>query len=508
MRDLFSFSSIRGKMIVTFLAITFVFGAINVYYHMNSKKGMERSSKIMNQYIYLNSLSEEITALETEVEKYLSSKASSALLNYYNMHNELSEKAKLIERSNSYDDHETMIKDIGFMIDEFLSQADKAINAKRARSSQEYNAYFARTYKISEYIRFYINELLNKELKTGAVEYNINDTRMKSVNIMNVFLMVGVTIFSIITAILFTYKITKPIIEMSDAADRISKGEYDIGEIDIDTHDELTTLASGFNNMVGNIKSHIEGIKRQVKTERRLKEQEMQNLKMKNLLKDAELKSLQSQINPHFLFNTLNAASQLSAIEGADRSSEFILKAAELFRYSLRKLNEPVTIKDEIDNVKAYMYILKTRFGDRIDFSVQCDQSVENQKIPCTIIQPIVENAYIHGLENIEYQGKIDVDVESVEDKIYITVRDNGEGMGEEEIHQIIQNISRENKKGHVTGIGTRNVIDRLKLFYSIDKSDEIISIFSEKGVGTEVILKIPKYGISKIEDYGEAKDD
>ncbi len=490
-------------MILAFLVITAVFGATNIYSYVNGKKGLEKFSLIIDEYVYLNELGEDIITLETEVEKYLSSKSSSALLNYYNIYSKLSEKAKEISRDNSYNEYDTMMKDIGYMIDEMLKESDEAINAKRGRSSSEYNYHFVRTYKISEYIKFYVNNLLNNKLKTGSVEYEEISTNQDTVNVFNILFIVGVIVFSIFTAVVFTYKITRPIIDLSNAAEQISEGNYDIEPINVETHDELKTLATGFTKMADSIKLHIEGIKNQAETERKLKEQEMQNLKMKNLLKDAELKSLQSQINPHFLFNTLNAASQLSAMEGADRSSEFILKAAELFRYSLRKLEEPVTIMDEVNNVSAYMYILKTRFGDRISFSVEMDESIKEHKIPCTIIQPIVENAYIHGLEQIEEHGEILLKVKDHKDTIEMTVKDNGVGMGKEKVMEILNPSGNKSSSGHVTGIGTRNVIDRLRLFYGIDDTEDIIHIESEKGVGTSVTLKIPKGDFTNIKGYG-----
>ncbi|MCM1989826.1 sensor histidine kinase [Oceanirhabdus seepicola] len=490
-------------MILAILVITAVFGATNIYSYINGKEGLEKFSHIIDEYVYLNELGEDIITLETEVEKYLSSKSSAALLNYYNIHSKLSEKAKAISRDNSFSEYDTMMKDISYMIDEMLKEADEAINAKRGRSSSEYNNHFIRTYKISEYIKFYVNNLLNNKLKTGSIEYEVISSNQERINVFNILFIVMVIVFSIITAVVFTYKITQPIIDLSNAAEQISKGNYDIEHINVETHDELKTLATGFTKMADSIKLHIEGIKTQAETEKRLKEQEMQNLKMKNLLKDAELKSLQSQINPHFLFNTLNAASQLSAMEGADRSSEFILKAAELFRYSLRKLEEPVTIMEEVNNVSAYMYILKTRFGDRISFSVDVDESVKEQKIPCTIIQPIVENAYIHGLEEIEEHGEILLKVKDYNDTIEVTVKDNGAGMEKDKVMEILNPSGDKGSSGHVTGIGTQNVIDRLKLFYGISDTEDIIHIESQKGVGTSVTLKIPKGNFTNIKGYG-----
>ncbi|MFX0560033.1 sensor histidine kinase [Tepidibacillus infernus] len=328
-------------------------------------------------------------------------------------------------------------------------------------------------------------------MQNGSAKYQLLTKNMSFISYLNLLLIISSLIINIFLAIFFTYRLTKPIIELSHSAERISKGDFDIEPVKIETNDEINLLVKAFNKMVVNIKSYIDDIKGQAEIENRLKEQEMQNLKMKSLLKDAELKSLQSQINPHFLFNTLNTAAQLAMLEGADKSSQFIDNMSELFRYKLRKLDQPVTLRDELANVKNYMYILKTRFGDRISFNIDIDETILEAKIPCTIIQPIVENAFIHGLEDIERNGEIYLSIKAKGNKIYIEVRDNGKGMNKKEIKAIVSDRSN-SSKGHVTGIGLQNVIDRLRLFFNIYDIEEVIKIESVIDMGTSVILMIP----------------
>jgi sensor histidine kinase YesM len=189
---------------------------------------------------------------------------------------------------------------------------------------------------------------------------------------------------------------------LAGSAEKLSQGNFDIEPVKLNTNDEVSILADAFNKMTANIRDYISKIKEQAEMEGKLKEQEMQNLKMKSILKDAELKALQSQINPHFLFNTLNAASQLAMMEGAEKSSQFIKKAADLFRHNLRQLTKPVKLAEEVNSVMAYIYILQTRFGDRLKFSAEIDEQVLETEIPCTIIQPVVENAFIHGIGELE----------------------------------------------------------------------------------------------------------
>lgn len=491
-KDMWGFTGIRRKLIVYYLIITILMGITSFYSYYNAKSVINRLKSIFVDYIYLNNLNTDVNMLETEVEKYLSTKSSDALLNYYTLYNKLQEQASAILNEKNYDQDGLMLKDIGNMIESLLNETDAAINAKRGRISSEYIAHFTRSNKISEYIKFYINNLLNSKLQEGSLKYASITKNMEFISYLNVFLIIGSILFNIFLAIFFTYRITKPLIDLSHLAVRVSKGDFDVKPLSIKTNDEINILAEAFNKMVVSIKNYIGEIKNQAEVEKKLKEQEMQNLKMRNILKEAELKALQSQINPHFLFNTLNAAAQLAMMEGADKSSEFIENVANLFRYNLKKLDTTVTLQDEINNVKTYMYILKTRFGDRVDFKVDVDEGVLDVEMPCTIIQPVVENAFIHGLEDIEKGGFIKLTVKKDNDKVLIEVIDNGIGMSEEKVRAILSADNEDLSKRHVTGIGMHNIINRLRLFYNTSAIEDVIEIDSKIGEGTKVTLKIP----------------
>ncbi|MGF7400520.1 sensor histidine kinase [Thermoanaerobacterium thermosaccharolyticum] len=492
-KSLFEFKGIRRKIFAHLLITTLIMGITSIYSYYNAKIVIDRLKSIFTDYVYLNNLNNDINSLETEVEKYLSTKSSDSLLNYYTISNKLSNNAEDMINIITYDNDSLMQKDIGNMIMSLLSETDKAVNAKRGRISSEYIEYFTRANKINDYIMMYINNLIYNKLQEGSIKYNKISKNMIFISFLNILLILTSVIVNIVLAIIYTYRITRPISELSDTAERISKGDFDIEPIRIKTDDEVNILADAFNKMVTNIKNYIDEIKMQAKVEKRLKEQEMQNLKMKNILRESELKALQSQINPHFLFNTLNAASQIAMMEGAEKSSEFIEKVAELFRYNLRKLDKPVTLKEEVDNVFNYMYILKTRFGQKVEFQTNIDESLLNVKVPCTIIQPVVENAFIHGIEEIEGKGVIRIEIKEVDGSIHIDVIDDGMGMNQESINKILSADDPDNDENkHVTGIGMHNVINRLRLYYNIADIDDVIEIESGIGYGTKVTLKIP----------------
>ena len=213
---------------------------------------------------------------------------------------------------------------------------------------------------------------------------------------------------------------------------------------------------------------------------------------MKALLKESELKFLQSQINPHFLFNTMNAAAQLAMIEDAEKTSEFIQNIADIFRYNLKNMDELVSLREELDFVEKYMNILKMRFGERIAYECEIDPSSLNIKIPRITLQPIIENAYIHGLQNLERKGTIRVETKIYENSLVISIQDNGKGMSKEQVDHFIYDDNVENINKHLSGIGVSNVIKRLKLLFQEDETHKIIDIVSEIDKGTTVKLILP----------------
>lgn len=502
---------IRKKLIMYFLLTIMLLGITSVFSFYNAKVVLRNTNSIITDYAYLNNLNNDVNSLMTELEKYLTTASSENLLNYYTHYNKLQEISRKIPRTADYSNESILLKDIGNMIDELLTETDNAVLAKRGRISSKYITHFQRSNQISEYIKLYNNKLLENKLQTGSLKYENINKSMSLISYLNLLIIIAAVLANLYIAITATYRLTRPITELSHSAEKIAEGDFDIELTQTHTGDETDILAGAFIKMVRSIRDYINELKVQAEVENRLKEQEMQNLKMASLLKEAELKFLQSQINPHFLFNTLNAAAQLAMIEGADKSSEFIENIAHLFRYNLKNIDELTTLKDEIQYLKYYMQILKTRFGSRIEFYTDIDEAALDAMVPRIIIQPIVENAYIHGLQNLERNGEIRLNVKLCDNNIIIEVADNGMGMDSDHIDSIL-NIDPDSsiKKKHVTGIGISNVLHRLQALFSIEDSGELISIDSKVDYGTKVTLKIPyqnSKGNKEVEIYDKAVD-
>jgi len=214
-------------------------------------------------------------------------------------------------------------------------------------------------------------------------------------------------------------------------------------------------------------------------------------LDMSHKLKDAELLALQTQINPHFLFNTLSAGMQLALSEEADRTSDFLDNLSAFIRYVLKPPSRSVWVSDEIECVERYIWLLRLRFGDRYRFEVSADEEVRDLETPALLLQPLVENAVAHGLKDREAGGWVKVTARLVGGEAVLSVEDSGDGMSPEEVERVLRDGS-EDEHLHECGIGLRNVIRRVILATNGLGRVELDSVV---GRGTDVRIHLPVAG-------------
>jgi sensor histidine kinase YesM len=188
----------------------------------------------------------------------------------------------------------------------------------------------------------------------------------------------------------------------------------------------------------------------------------------------------------------------MAYLEEAEQTSRLIEAVAALLRYNLGDLNKASTLREEVRIVKEYFFIQRTRFGDRIQFIIDIEDDCLDIEVPRLILQPIIENAFVHGVESYEENAEILLDIYHDQDKVYVEVIDNGKGMDETTKKRILQYmegtetdnmVNQEKTNGHSTGIGVKNVIRRLQLFY---QRKDIVEIESEIGKGANFRLIIP----------------
>jgi ligand-binding sensor protein len=211
-------------------------------------------------------------------------------------------------------------------------------------------------------------------------------------------------------------------------------------------------------------------------------ESKQKQMELESLINKMELKTLQSQINPHFLFNALNTLGRLALLEDASKTQDLVYMLANMLRFSLKQNNEKIYLEDEINYVENYLTFQKVRFGDRINFNIKISEEIKNIKLPFMSIQPIVENCIVHGLEPKESGGLVKIEGYKYKNDAIIDIIDNGIGIKKDKINSIINNENSDS-------LGINNVNKRLIHYYG---ASYCLKLISNINTGTSVTLKIP----------------
>lgn len=219
-------------------------------------------------------------------------------------------------------------------------------------------------------------------------------------------------------------------------------------------------------------------------TEKKLLQKTQENLRFKDEVEKAELKTLGAQINPHFLFNTLNSITRMALLEDSPRTEEMVYCLSDLLRYSIKQNEEFPTIDSELENIKKYLFIQCIRYKDRLKYSIDVPDELLSFRIPSMILQPLVENAIVHGLEPKIEGGDIHISCENKNDNMKILIKDTGIGIPEEKIISLLNTGA----KAH-TGLGVYSSNQRLKTYFG---SDYGLKIYSNKHIETTVEINLP----------------
>lgn len=303
-----------------------------------------------------------------------------------------------------------------------------------------------------------------------------------------VFMILGELFYSI----LLSHTITDPIRELTVSIQRLNLQRLeecrDVG-MSVTSNIEMNVLVEAFNRMLQTIQSQFVKIQENASTAIRLHQKEVENLQITNLLRSSELKTLQMQINPHFLFNTMNMISQTAYVEGADTTSQLLDSTAALLRYTLDFSTKAVPLSKEIEFLGIYVSLQEQRFGGRIRFHFELDESFHHICIPALILQPLVENAITHGVGMYVRDALIIIRTEYDPelDRGIIRIIDNGVGMTAETLQTVLAEMKHSTHPEQK--IGLSNVYARLHIFFDGRAHMEVQSIPEIK---TEITIFLP----------------
>ncbi len=279
-----------------------------------------------------------------------------------------------------------------------------------------------------------------------------------------IFIMVFCFAICAIIVTVFSGRILLRLKTLSKLMGKVEHEDFDV-YVEPKGNDEITRLYHSFNKMSGKLKELI---------------QKVYSVQIKQ--KEAELMALQAQINPHFLYNTLDNIYWMGRMEKAFETSKMVEALSKLFRQSLNSGDEIIAVKDEVDHIRNYIIIQQIRYSDKITFQLNVDEETLNCLTTKFVLQPLIENAIVHGCKDLDKGGEINITISKNNERLIFMVEDNGRGIDPEEISKLL------NEPEGKRGIAIKNVNDRIQLYFG----EEYGLTFLNRENGTAVIVTQP----------------
>ena len=508
---LISKNSIQFRLFLVMALMMGIMVFVNLFLYQQMSSMVQKVDTVYSSNVQLSDISDTLKKVEDSLYEYLNTRSTVSLENYYRYSQEYSD---LVERLNdrNVDNKALMLeKNIRNMSLSYLKKTDETIQAKRGRNVESYRTLFDEDRELYHFINYYIYELDSSQFDVNSENYQTLLSTIQVLEWISILIIVLIFIMALLTAMILIREMIHPLQTLADTATLVANGNMDV-EVPVSRrNDEIGIVTAAFSKMLESIRAYIAAVKEGLARQAALKEHE---LSMEANLKEAQLKYLQAQINPHFLFNSLNAGAQLAAMEDAEQTGIFLQRMSDFYRYNVKKTGGVSTIGEETEAVDNYIYILNVRFMGDIAYEKMIEPGLENVQIPTLCLQPLVENSVTHGIHDRMGRGKITLTAETADPFIQITVADNGAGMTQSQIAEIMKVAAADTNESdpasssgmadaflpgagqadslnrNSVGIGLVNVIRRLRLFYG---QEDLLCISSEgKGMGTEVSILIP----------------
>lgn len=362
------------------------------------------------------------------------------------------------------------------------------------------NAYITNLYEVysmQEYLRDYASGLTQITMENGNDIYEMKVPAFQRIPILITIFAVFVLIFLILFSGVMVNTIVKPAQMLANSSRKIAQNDFSGEDLAVPNNDEMGELVHAFNKMKHATEGYINTLKKNSEMAELLHREELERMDMEKQLNVARLELLKSQIDPHFLFNTLNMIGCMARLEDAVTTEKMIYSMGNLFRYTLKTSEQIVILERELKVVEDYIYIQQMRFGSRIRYDSSIEVDAGEVQIPSFSLQPIVENAVIHGLSKKEEGGRLHLRIWKQDDNMIISVTDTGVGMTKERCGELTTALS--SRKTSRAGIGLGNIYKRIHIMYIGGD----MKIYSRKNCATTIQMVIPLNGLRQ--DYDDA---
>ncbi len=473
------YSAAIGLAMVIASIIYILFATVRMQQIVNDQFRTERA---------FQPLQPEVVSIRTPLLSYLSSRSSralSALLAQAQVPRTMPPAPGEIPA----DEYALARREIYSLLESYLDLIEDAIDLKRARAIEDYTALYEEMAALNDHILERIDRISLSGLRGELTRFERIIETSRELLSWNLLVIILAFLGSTLWIMISIDRVTIPMNRLAWAAAELSSGNFEFEDINLGSVTEVDAVITAFNTMKRDIRQYIAELNRQQQIEQGYMNERLRNLKMEQLLKRMELYTMQAQMNPHFLFNTLNTGVQLAITEDAEKTADFMEHLADFFRYNMRERNLIVSLRREIEGLEAYLYILRIRFPKSLGFSMEVpEELLDVCTVPALMLQPLVENSVIHAFKGIDRPGQISIKVWKDGSVLVLSVRDNGIGIPPELTARLLERHNRD--VDHDSKVmGLENVIHRLHFFYPDDP--EVVTIHGDPGRGTEIRIRI-----------------
>ena len=481
MRKKFRQLSLQAKMSSIFVLANLVVFAVTVILLLGINSMSSEIDKVYQGNLRLNEVSDALMAVQDSMTDYLNSKTSDSLEEFYRNEQTYSQLVQDMSDGVTGATFQRMERSIRHMSEEYLDLVSQTIEAKRGRNVEKYRVRYENATQMYEYINTYIYSLNNEQFRSNSENYSRLSAAFRNFEMVSVIALSIVIVVSVSIVVKLTGEIISPLKDLAVTADEVAGGNFDTELLQVQSEDEIGVVTGAFNQMLISIRQYLESLRESMEIRRSLMEKE---LLMEAHLKDAQLKYLQAQINPHFIYNTLDNIRYLIPTD-PQRAQQLIGRFIGILRYSINNTKHNVPVKDDLKYLQDYLVIQSTRFGANFSYEIDIDDACMEFIIPKLLLQPLLENSIKYGFQkkpciHIRVRGWLG------EDALYFTVEDNGGGVDETMLEQL-RDILRSDEV-NIEHNGLQNINRRIWLGYGGDSG---LTIDSTEGEGFTVKLKL-----------------
>lgn len=466
----FALIGLIGMTVIIFSFLSYlqkdVFNKYGEYMDVNSKLG-NISVELNDSFSYFS--------------VYMSGRSQRVAQEYQLSNDKLNENLRDIAPKMQADiDSSIFFRTLSNMIENYMRESGKLMS-EGTLDAAGYNDLMSLNTQIM-YINSQENQLSTSYLKYSSETYSTLLRVYESIALKVYGISIILMLFGAVYAAGVTRNIILVIKKLCSYAEKLSNAHWEIPDIEGQKFTELDKLAVTFNQMKTKIRDSIEKLNLEAELEEQYNREQLKNAENERLLKEIQLTVLQSQMNPHFLFNTLNIISRTAMFENAGGTVGLVEATSKILRYSLNSQSGLVDLAEELEMVRCYIMIQKTRFEEQMEFRLHVDEGMAGVKIPPMTIQPLIENAIVHGLKQKAAGGIVEVTVSRKSGYCRVEIEDNGSGIPEGELKEVLSH-------GNKCSLGVYNIKKRLELNFG---RRELLQIKSEVGRGTLVTVLIP----------------